>query len=389
MTEVTEKIPRSPKTWFTYLILAIYGYCLNVAGPVVTYLKTELNLSYTASSVHTSAFALGIVLVGLFGGALLSKLNYWQSIGLGALGLGIGSLLVTQGHTPMLTITGLFVMGLVGTLILATYPAVLDEEMGKYALIGISEANTLSSVFASVAPLILGFFAGTALTWRPGLLIVTSLAFLIGLWLLISSRGSKPQELPQTESPVSGKLSRRFWLLWSALVVAVSIEFCTIYWSGNYIQQVLFIPQAQATQIVSSFLLGMVVGRFLGSRLMLRIRSRTLLIAALLLAASGFAIFWSAASTLAIIIGLALMGLGVANLYPVILALAMGSAGDLKALAGSRSTLASGTAILLLPFALGSTADQVGIRAAFLVVAVLIVVLTGLLLYISRRKEDD
>ena len=389
MTEIIEKIHRSPKVWFAYLILAIYGYCLNVAGPVVSYLKTELNLSYTASSVHTSAFALGIVLVGLFGEALLSKLNYWQSIGLGAVGLGVGGLLVTQGHTPALTITGLFVMGLVGTLILATYPAVLDEEMGKYASIGISEANTLSSVFASVAPLILGFFAGTALTWRPGLLIVTILAFLIGIGLLISSSGSRPHGLQPTERPISGKLSRRFWLLWSALVVAVSIEFCMIYWSGNYIQQVSLIPQAQATQIVSAFLLGMVVGRFLGSRLMLRMRSRTLLIVALLLSASGFALFWSAASTLTIIIGLALMGLGVANLYPVILALAMSSAGDLKALAGSRSTLASGTAILLLPFALGSAADQVGIHLAFLVVALLIVVLAGLLLYISRRKEAD
>ena len=71
--------------------------------------------------------------------------------------------------------------------------------------------------------------------------------------------------------------------------------------------------------------------------------------------------------------GLFLTGLGVANLYPLLLSLAIGAASGSTDQAGARATLASGTAILVLPLALGSFADAVGIRLAFGVVLVLLV----------------
>ena len=70
-----------------------------------------------------------------------------------------------------------------------------------------------------------------------------------------------------------------------------------------------------------------------------------------------------------------------ANLYASMITLAFDAAGQARAAAGSATTLASGVAILLLPFALGSLADLVGIRPAMLLVAVLYLILTGLILF--------
>lgn len=47
-------------TWLAYLSLAFYGYFLNVLGPITPFLKEELRLSYTVSSFHFTAFAVGI-----------------------------------------------------------------------------------------------------------------------------------------------------------------------------------------------------------------------------------------------------------------------------------------------------------------------------------------
>ena len=44
-------------TWLAYLSLAFYGYFLNVLGPITPFLKDELQLTYTVSSFHFTAFA--------------------------------------------------------------------------------------------------------------------------------------------------------------------------------------------------------------------------------------------------------------------------------------------------------------------------------------------
>ena len=50
-------------TWLAYLSLAVYGYFLNGLGPITPFLKEELHLSYTVSSFHFTAFAVGILLI--------------------------------------------------------------------------------------------------------------------------------------------------------------------------------------------------------------------------------------------------------------------------------------------------------------------------------------
>ena len=85
--------------------------------------------------------------------------------------------------------------------------------------------------------------------------------------------------------------------------------------------------------------------------------------------------------------GLLLAGLGVANFYASSVTLLFDIAGPARAAAGSATTLASGVAILLLPFALGSLADLFGIRQAMLLVAVLFVILTTLILFGRKTMQ--
>jgi fucose permease len=77
-------------------------------------------------------------------------------------------------------------------------------------------------------------------------------------------------------------------------------------------------------------------------------------------------------------------GLGVANLYPLILSLAIGAAGNNTIQAGVRATLATGTAVLTLPLVLGRLADLVGIQPAYGVVVVLLIGVFLIILITSR-----
>jgi hypothetical protein len=68
--------------------------------------------------------------------------------------------------------------------------------------------------------------------------------------------------------------------------------------------------------------------------------------------------------------------------------MAIGASAGSEAQAGSRATLASGVAILTLPLVLGRLADFTGLKAAFAVVAVLLVTLLFMML-IGRRFTPE
>jgi hypothetical protein len=52
-------------TWYSWLLTGFYLYSVNLQGNVVPFLQAEFALSYRAVSLHSSAIAVGIILVGL------------------------------------------------------------------------------------------------------------------------------------------------------------------------------------------------------------------------------------------------------------------------------------------------------------------------------------
>lgn len=354
-----------------YFLFAFYAYFLNILGPITPFLKEELHLSYTISSLHFTAFAVGILLIGLGGHLLIQRLGHWRSLWLGVGGMSLSALLLVAGQSPLVTIGASFFMGLVGSLILAIVPAALSDQHGELRAIALSKANTVSSLVAAAAPLLVGWFAHSSGGWRLalGLVALTPIVLFLSL-----GKGTSPAAASTLESPTEANrpLPPLFWIYWVALVLAVSVEFCTVFWSANYLEQVLGMVKAGAAQAVSLFLAGMILGRLSGSRLVQRFSIRSVVTGSILVASLGFLVFWGTERVFIGLGALFITGLGVANLYPLILSLAIAAAAPNTVQASARATLASGTAILALPLVLGRLADAVGIHWAFGVVGLLL-----------------
>ena len=386
---------RTRVTWLAYLMLAFFGYFLNIFGPITPFLKDELQLSYTVSSLHFSAFALGIIVAGLIGHRVVERVGRWNGLWIGGFGIALSSLLLVAARTPVLTIAASFVMGLIGTLVIAIVTAVMSDQHGEMRAVAYSEANVVSSVVSAIAPVLVGWLAPTVFGWRAALVIGAATALLLRFGFgkvhlpentltprpSPSGRGVKglPQDIPETLSETSrtddsgGRLPLIYWVYWIAQVLAVSVEFCMIFWSADYLETGLGMAKASAAQAVSLFLVGMIIGRLASSRLVQRFSSFQVITGSLLIAAAGFLLYWTASAPLAGVVGLFITGLGVAGLYPLILALAVGSAGSQTNRASTLASLASGTAIFFLPLILGRLADAIGIRSAYGVIIVLLV----------------
>ncbi len=364
-------------TWVAYILLALYAYFLNILGPITPFLHDEFHLSYTVSSLHFSAFAVGILVVGMAGHKVIRRIGRSRALSTGAIGLGFGALLLVLGRAPQITVGAAFLMGCVGSLILAEVPAVLSEEHGELRAVAISEANVLSSVLAAMAPFLVGWLAGALVSWRLALILAALLSILIGAILLWPGQSRESQ--PHSDQP-RRRLPLLFWFYWITLVLAVAIEFCTIYWSADYLESALGMPRTSAVQAVSLFLAGMIAGRLVSSRVLRYLSARSVVLASIILGLLGFIIYWTTTSIAVGMVSLAVMGLGVAGLYPLILSMAIGTAEGNEAQAGARATLASGTAILILPLVLGRLADIAGLKQAFVVIGVLFVAMLVMLL---------
>ena len=273
-----------------------------------------------------------------------------------------------------------FGSGLIGSLILAIVPALLSETHGEQRGIALSESNVIASLVATGGPLLVGLFASSLGNWRYALgLVAISPIFIY----LIFGRGVRiaEQHVPRGSAQDAGAhvpfgadqpLSLRYWIFWVAIVLAVSIEFCMISWSADFLEKVIGMQKDNAVQAVSLFFIAMIIGRYLGSVLVRRFSIYRLLLVDLLVAAAGFLFFWKSGILILALGGLFVTGLGIASTYPLILTLAIGAAGKNTVQASARATLASGIAILALPLVLGRLADTFGIALAYGVVVILL-----------------
>jgi len=381
---VTQTFHRDRFTWLAYILLAFYGYFLNILGPITPFLKEELKLSYTISSLHFTAFAVGILLTGLGGQVLVQRVGRWHSLWIGAFGISISALILLAGRSPVITIGASFCMGLVGSLILVIVPSFLSDQHREQRAAALSEANVIASLVSTAAPLMVGWSAHLPGGWRLALGIA---AFTPILMRLGFGRATPLQPTSSQESSTSARqpLPTLYWVYWVAIVLAVSVEFCMIFWSADYLENSLGMLKVGAAQAVSLFLAAMIVGRLVGSRLVYRFSTYRVISASILVAGAGFLVFWMTNNAVLGLVGLFVTGLGVASLYPLILSLAIGTANNNTVQASVRATLASGTAILALPLVLGRLADMVGIWQAYGVVAILLISVFLIILVTGRN----
>ena len=358
-------------TLTAYVLLAYFAYLQSLLGPVMPFLRGELGLSYVVGSLHLSAFAAGMVLIGLVGDRILRRIGARATLWGGAIGMAAGAIALILGTNVIWTIAAAGAMGVIGTLLLVAQQAGLAHHHGARRAVAFTEANILASVGSMLAPLAVGAAVGGGVGWRLTLLLPLPLL----AWLLLRE---VRQPVPAPEQPqgssARGRLPRRFWAYWLVASLGVAVEWCVGFWGADFLHTVGGLPLEVAVTAMALYFMSMLVGRITGSALTRQLLPSQLLVMALLLGLVGLLLFWQAPHIVIALLGLVLAGVGIGNLFPLSLSVAVEAASTQAAAASARMTLAGGLAILTAPLALGSWADSVGLSAAFAVVPALLVI---------------
>ena len=309
-----------------------------------------------------AAFATGSILAGLTAtrieAAFGRRALLWGSAA--TMALGVAGL--TAGQVAAATVGSLLVAGYGGGLLLVTVQALLADHHGEQRAIALTEAN----VFASAAYVVL-VLAFALLSWRAALLV----SFLVPLALYARNRAVAITGAPPP-SVEHGRLGGAFSVAAAMMFCTVSAEWCVTAWGASFAEEAADVSADTAVTLMFGYFGGVLAGRATFSVLARRRPAPQLLAAALVLAGIGFAVLWPATSSAQVFAGLAVIGLGLGNLFPFALAVTVALAPDRAQLASSRAVLAGSGAVLLAPLTIGALADATSITSALLVVPVML-----------------
>ena len=360
---------RDAPTLLSYTALAGYAFWLYAFGPALALLQAELHFSYTLLGIYSALWAAGAALAGVTFTAFARRLQRATLLWCSAAGATTGAGLFSAAHSVELTMLGAAVLGFAGTTLLTCTQAILSDRHGECRGRALIEANVGAAGCAVLAPLLLGLLQGTPASWRAAMGL--PVLVLAGLYLRY-----RHQPLPTAPAarPTAGsaRLPLACWLLATLVAAGIAVEFCLVYF-GAELLTAAGLRTAQAATAMSGFYLGILGGRIGGAWLIRRAeRTVPLLCASLAVTAAGFLLFWLAGMPILAIAGLFLCGLGVANLYPLSLALTLAAASGNDDTANARTQLLGGVLVVAAPYLLGSLADHLGLHAAFTTELVLI-----------------
>ncbi|MBA3615320.1 MAG: MFS transporter [Rubrobacteraceae bacterium] len=376
---------RDSATWMTYGLVGFFAFMETVLGPIMPFLRRELDLGYTAASLHFSAFALGAVLLGFFGDRLVGRWGRRAALWGGAFGVAAGALVLVSSPNVAGTVPATFAMGICGALVLVTSQAVLSDRHGEWRSVALTESNVTASACAISAPLLVGASAALGLGWRAALLLP-----IVALCLLVARFFSLPMDLPphpaDDDVPADDRsLPPTYWALWALVALGVASEWCVGYWGADFLADGTGLTRPAAATSLTVFFAAMLVGRVASSRLARTLPPAVLLAATLFAALLGFPLFWFSPGIIFTLVGLAITGLGIGGVYPLGVSAAIASAPSNTDAAAARLAVGGGGAILVAPFVLGALADRVGIGTAFGIVVPMLLSALALALVAGRR----
>ncbi|MPQ96681.1 MFS transporter [Modestobacter sp. I12A-02628] len=257
----------------------------------------------------------------------------------------------------------------------------VEARAGRPLLSGMHAAFSLGGLGGALA----GALASAVLGVAVHLVVVAAACLLLTAWAapaLVGGDTEAPSPARRTATTRAGRPT-------AVLVVLGVIAGCTAFgeggvtdWAALYLREDLAAGPALAAAGYAGFSLAMACGRLAGDRLVRRLGERQVLVGGALLAAAGGSAAVLTSSLPVALAGFVLVGLGLANVFPLSIARAgaLGGAGGV-----ALSTTIGYTGLLGGPPLIGFLAAHAGLAVALGVVAVLAVLVAGLVLTL----QDD
>jgi fucose permease len=362
--------------YFSYILLGLPNGALGVAWPAI---REGFGLPLDALGILLTAVTIAYIIVSFNSGRIVS------TIGLGAF-LVLSSASSAAGLLGYTVAPEWWVMVLSG-LLLGAGAAAVDSGMNIYvaANYGAREMNWLHACFGigvTLGPVMITALLDAGRSWRWGyaLVAVLQVALAVGFGLTLDrwryrqaeTTDAKPDRTPAAARSIDTLRLLPAWLGIAIFVNHTGVQFTAGQWAYTLFTEARAVAAATAGLWISIYWGSLTAGRLLLGPVAERVGVVPLLRSCILGIVAGSALVWWHPTDLVSFLGLALIGLSVAPLFPSLISSTPGRVGPRHAANAIGFQVAAGSVgIALLPGFAGVLAQNLGLEAIgpFLVVA--------------------
>ena len=365
----------------------IWGFCTVLNDALIPHLQSVFSLNYTRASLIQLFFFGSYFIFAQPAGKLIERIGYQRTMVVGLVTMAVGALLffpaASMASYPFFLGAQVVLAAGITLLQVAANPyiTILGPPETASSRLNLTQAfNTLGDVVAPYVGsiLILGgaeaaAHAATQTRVEQAASVKLPYLLLTGVLLILALAIAfyRFPRLEVTRDFRPGELGGRRDSLWNhphlylgavAIFIYVGAEVSVGSFLAKYLSDptITGLPLAKATKLVTLYWLGMAIGRFVGSGLMQRISSATLLAlsgvgAAVMVLCSLFGTGYFAAATI--------LGVGLFNsiMFPTIFTLGVAELGTLTG-RGSGLLVQAIVGGAAIPVLMGFFADRIGIH---------------------------
>ncbi|MEM7510866.1 MAG: MFS transporter [Bacteroidota bacterium] len=261
----------------------------------------------------------------------------------------------------------------------------VEREWGKSIM---SSFHAIFSVGMAAAGGVAYLFVQAESSLEFHLLVVSAVGFAFLIWAGLNLIKDEPASQSEEES--------HFRLPTKAILPLGIIAFCGMSgessmadWSAIFMNTVAQVDEAFSTLAATSFGVAMTAGRFLGDPITDRFGRRNVLLIDSVLSVFGLSLLIVFAGPYISLLGIFLVGLGLATVVPIVYSAAGNAPGVAPGVGIAMATTVGYSGFFVGPPLIGFLADTIGIRLAFVYTLILFVVMLALVWkYIKPSSQE-
>lgn len=373
---------RDKTFWAIALQVTILNFFLGGFGPAQPLLRADQGTSLTIAGLHGTALGVAGIIAGLSNSRLVHRFGRERTSWIGMWLFCIGVLVFVSFKSVAFTLPATFLGGIGTSMVINNMVTRLSHHFKQATPLALPQSNGINSVGFVLGTLTVGTLAGTAISWRFGLLLTIPATLILYLFSRDKNRDPHDREISVRQS---GKLSRTYWIACFGFFICICTEFATTFWAAALLRDRVGGTASTATLAIVTLGCGMAVGRWYGAIILKKLKLDQQLIAIIILQFFGFGVFWFSHSIAISLVTLFITGLGISMQFALSSLRLIGFSDKRPDLAIGISSLAAGSGIALAPFILGVLGDSFGISRAYLMVPVLILIALAIVILIPSK----
>lgn len=359
--------------WASYSMMLVFGLSVGLPGPAAPSMQAEYGLSYAGAALHLTLFSVGSAIGSALNERLGSRFARAGLLRNALIAIAVGATLSGLAPTAAVSLAGITIMGIGGTVAINIAHGVLGSEHGDRRGTALASAHLFAALgLASGAVVVAG--ARALDQWR---LSFAAPVAVVAAILLTRQPQRFPSEAAETATTpdVSSPPSTAVRIGGAVLALSIAIEWAVTFWAATYLRDPVGLAPGFADAITIVVLAALVAGRWVLGRLtragavvaLLRVAFIvTILLSVPYLAGPRLPGFYGIVVPVA---ALLMLCLTVTMLFPLALAATMTAAGGSAAEQQQASATALGmgaAGAVVVPYLLGAAADATTLTTALI-----------------------